>query len=88
MRLRLKKLHLDLRKSIERIDLQGTVYFYGPIGSGKSSIGRLIDYCLGGSYEWNNGRYAVYGTADASSSLEHSKGNYTLGGTLGVRMAW
>lgn len=52
MRLRLKKLHLDLRKSIERIDLQGTVYFYGPIGSGKSSIGRLIDYCLGGSYEW------------------------------------
>ena len=52
MRLRLKKLHLDLRKSIERIDLQGTVYFYGPIGSGKSSIGRLIYYCLGGSYEW------------------------------------
>ncbi len=52
MRLRLKKLHLDLRKSIERIDLQGTVYFYGPIGSGKSSIGRLIDYCLGGSYDW------------------------------------
>ena len=52
MRLRLKKLHLDLRKSIERIDLQGTVYFYGPIGSGNFSIGRLIDYCLGGSYEW------------------------------------
>lgn len=52
MRLRLKKLHLDLHKSIERIDLQGTVYFYGPIGSGKSSIGRLIDYCLGGSYAW------------------------------------
>jgi len=52
MRLRLKKLHLDLRKSIERIDLPGIVYFYGPIGSGKSSIGRLIDYCLGGSYAW------------------------------------
>lgn len=52
MKLRLKKLHLDLRKSIERIDLQGTIYFYGPIGSGKSSIGRLIDYCLGGSYAW------------------------------------
>lgn len=52
MRLKLEKLHLDLRRSIERIDLHGTVYFYGPIGSGKSSIGRLIDYCLGGSYEW------------------------------------
>ena len=52
MRIRLNKLHLDLRKSVERIDLEGLVYFYGPIGSGKSSIGRLIDYCLGGSYGW------------------------------------
>ncbi|QDF96912.1 hypothetical protein CJ010_10410 [Azoarcus sp. DD4] len=52
MRLTLKKLHLSLRKSIERIDLPGVVYFFGPIGSGKSSIGRLIDFCLGGSHDW------------------------------------
>lgn len=52
MRLVLKKLHLSLHKSIERIDLAGVVYFFGPIGSGKSSIGRLIDFCLGGTYSW------------------------------------
>lgn len=52
MRLALKKLHLSLHKSTERIDLSGLVYFFGPIGSGKSSIGRLIDFCLGGSYAW------------------------------------
>lgn len=52
MRLVLKKLHLSLHKSNERIDLPGVVYFFGPIGSGKSSIGRLIDFCLGGSYAW------------------------------------
>lgn len=52
MRLALKKLHLSLKRSIERIDLPGVVYFFGPIGSGKSSIGRLIDFCLGGSYDW------------------------------------
>jgi hypothetical protein len=52
MRLTLKKLHLSLHKSIERIDLPSVIYFYGPIGSGKSSIGRLIDFCLGGSYDW------------------------------------
>lgn len=52
MRLSLRRLHLALHKSIERIDLPGVVYFYGPIGSGKSSIGRLIDFCLGGSYAW------------------------------------
>jgi hypothetical protein len=52
MRLELSKLHLSLHKSIERIDLPRVVYFFGPIGSGKSSIGRLIDFCLGGSYSW------------------------------------
>lgn len=52
MKLEFKKLHLSLRKSTERIDLAGVVYFFGPIGSGKSSIGRLIDFCLGGTYSW------------------------------------
>lgn len=52
MRLTLHRLHLSLHKSIERIDLPGVIYFFGPIGSGKSSIGRLIDFCLGGSYAW------------------------------------
>lgn len=52
MRLSLKKLHLSLHRSIERIELPRVVYFFGPIGSGKSSIGRLIDFCLGGSYSW------------------------------------
>lgn len=52
MRLAFSKLHLALHKSIERIDLPRVVYFFGPIGSGKSSIGRLIDFCLGGSYSW------------------------------------
>jgi uncharacterized Zn finger protein (UPF0148 family) len=52
MRLELKKLHLVLRRSKEVINLPRIIYFYGPIGSGKSSIGRLIDYCLGGKSKW------------------------------------
>jgi len=52
MRLEMKRLHLALRRSTERIELPRLVYFYGPIGSGKSSIGRLIDFCLGGRYDW------------------------------------
>lgn len=52
MRLALRTLHLSLHKSIARVDLSNVVYFFGPIGSGKSSIGRLIDFCLGGSYAW------------------------------------
>ncbi|NCT84092.1 MAG: hypothetical protein GXC94_13150 [Comamonadaceae bacterium] len=52
MRLDLTKLRLELRRSVETIDLPRVNYFYGPIGSGKSSIGRLVDYCLGGSSKW------------------------------------
>lgn len=52
MKLNLKKLHLELRKSTEILDFPNLRYFYGPIGSGKSSIARLIDYCLGSNVEW------------------------------------
>ncbi|KVG06595.1 hypothetical protein WJ24_01820 [Burkholderia vietnamiensis] len=52
MKLSLKTLHLSLHKSVEKIDLPKIVYFFGPIGSGKSSIGRLIDFCLGGNHAW------------------------------------
>ena len=52
MKLAVEKLHLTLHKSRELIAFPRVTYFYGPIGSGKSSIGRLIDFCLGGSYEW------------------------------------
>lgn len=68
MKLALKKLHLSLHRSIERIDLPGVVYFFGPIGSGKSSIGRLIDFCLGGSYNWTPALQAEM----VSASLEMS----------------
>lgn len=68
MKLAFKRLHLSLNRSIERIDLPGIVYFFGPIGSGKSSIGRLIDFCLGGSYNWTPALQAEM----VSASLEMS----------------
>lgn len=52
MKFRLLKLHLGLRRSTEVIDFPEVSYFYGPIGSGKSSIARLIDFCLGANVEW------------------------------------
>lgn len=52
MRFELKRLVLEFRRSTEVIALPRIRYFYGPIGSGKSSIARLIDYCLGGHVDW------------------------------------
>jgi len=52
MKLAFSTLTLELKKQAVNIELSGFRYFYGPIGSGKSSIGRLVDYCLGGSVDW------------------------------------
>jgi hypothetical protein len=47
MKVNLKLLELHFRKSVERIEFDHVNFFWGKIGAGKSSIARLIDYCLG-----------------------------------------
>ncbi len=39
---------ITFKKSHEQIDFKDFNYFYGQMGAGKSSIVRLIDFCLGG----------------------------------------
>ena len=47
MKLRLNELQLTCKKSVEPIVFDDISYFYGELGAGKSTIARLIDYCLG-----------------------------------------
>src|SRR5690242_19091940 len=51
MRFRLISLDLDFKQGPVSIPFAGFNYFYGEMGAGKSSIVRLVDYCLGGSVE-------------------------------------
>ncbi|EXJ14962.1 AAA family ATPase [Imhoffiella purpurea] len=52
MNIRLTQLVVRTRQTIERIDFSKTVTFlYGPVGTGKSTVARLIDYCFGGDLE-------------------------------------
>ena len=48
MNIRLIDLVLTFKKAKEKIDFADFNYFYGQMGAGKSTIARLIDYCLGG----------------------------------------
>jgi hypothetical protein len=48
MRIRLDQITVACKKSTEAIPFSDFNYFYGEIGSGKSTIARLIDYCFGG----------------------------------------
>jgi hypothetical protein len=45
-------LQVRTRQTTEQIDFSETVTFlYGPVGTGKSTVARLVDYCLGGDLE-------------------------------------
>lgn len=52
MRINFITLTLQCRKSREVLDLSHQItFFHGKVSSGKSSIARLIDFCLGGDFE-------------------------------------
>lgn len=52
MKIKFDELVLHCRKSIEVVNLSHQIsYFHGQISAGKSSIVRLIDFCLGGDLE-------------------------------------
>lgn len=52
MKIRLTHLVVTTRQTIEKIQFSESVTFlYGPVGTGKSTVARLIDYCFGGDLE-------------------------------------
>jgi hypothetical protein len=52
MEIKFRNLKLQCKRSEEILEFSPQVtYIHGPISTGKSSIARLIDFCLGGSLE-------------------------------------
>ena len=44
---------------------------------------------FGGSYEWGNGRYAMYGESDIKTNLSgHFGDDYAMSGRLGFKLKW
>ncbi len=79
MKIILEKLEIDFRKETVLIPFSKFNYFYGQMGSGKSSIARLIDYCLGGDLDMTPALQNEFNTAclyikinDTTLSLERS----------------
>lgn len=74
MKFALLNLKLAFRKSTEVITFPRVSYFFGPIGSGKSSIARLVDFCLGADVEWTPALQQEL----VSASLELELNGYAL----------
>jgi len=52
MKIQLIRLTVNTRRTAEVIEFSpGVTFLHGPIGKGKSTVARLVDFCLGGELE-------------------------------------
>lgn len=72
MKFNLVSLKLSLRRADEQIDFSKLSYFWGQMGAGKSSIARLVDYCLGGSIQLSPALQAEFVSATLTVELERA----------------
>ena len=70
MKVALKSLRLHFRHSVEVIDFGHVNFFWGKIGAGKSSIARLLDYCLGADIQLTPALQLEFNSADLSLEIE------------------
>ncbi|WP_417708242.1 AAA family ATPase [Roseibium aggregatum] len=72
MKFKLVSLNLSLRRADEQIEFSKLSYFWGQMGAGKSSIARLIDYCLGGKIQLSPALQAEFVSATLTVELERA----------------
>lgn len=48
MKVLVQRLEVVSRKSVDSLILTPVTFLHGPVGTGKSTVARLIDYCFGG----------------------------------------
>jgi len=72
MKFRLVSLNLSLRRADEQIEFSKLSYFWGQMGAGKSSIARLVDYCLGGTIQLSPALQSEFVSATLTVELERA----------------
>jgi len=72
----LTSLVLAFKKETVTIPFTEVSYFWGQMGAGKTSIARLIDYCLGGSMELSPALQSEF--VSATLNLKLQKGDLQL----------
>jgi len=92
MKLRIYTLDLAFKKEKEYIEFEDFNYFYGEMGAGKSTIARLVDFCLGGSLTEKDMTPALqseFVSASLSLKIEESQLNLRrdMGSNL-IRAHW
>jgi hypothetical protein len=63
LKIRLNSLDLKCKHDDDQIPFTDISYFYGEMGAGKTSIAKLIDYCLGGDIKLSAALQAEFNSA-------------------------
>lgn len=91
MNIRLAHLVIRTRRTVEEIRFSETFTFlYGPVGTGKSTVARLIDYCFGGDLERTPAIQQEFVSATLGAKLGEYECTLERGSedTQAVRVTW
>lgn len=91
MKVRLDNLLLYTKKTVEEIEFSPFVTFiHGPIGRGKSTVARLVDYCFGGNIEWTPALQTEFVSCTLVARLGEFDCRFERGAqdTQRVRVSW
>lgn len=91
MNIRLTHLVVRTRQTTEEIRFSDTVTFlYGPVGTGKSTVARLIDYCFGGKLERTPAIQQEFVSVTLGARLGEYECTFERGAedTQAVRVSW
>ncbi|BFI60951.1 autotransporter adhesin YapV [Yersinia pseudotuberculosis] len=76
--------HLDLHNEF----LNGSKVQVSGVEFATRDKRQSVGLGAGGTYEWQNGRYAVYGNVNLLGATRNVSDNYAVGGTIGARVSW
>jgi hypothetical protein len=88
MKFNMVSLKLSLRRADEQIEFSKLSYFWGQMGAGKSSIARLVDYCLGGTIQFSPALQAEFVSATLTLELERATLSIERGRDAADVFAW
>lgn len=91
MKIRLRHLVVHTKKSNEKFVFADAVTFlHGPVSTGKSTVARLIDFCLGGELERTPAIQQEFVTAELGLLLGSNECTIerAIDDTKGVRVTW
>jgi len=91
MKIKLERLFIQTKKTREIIEFSELItYVYGPVGKGKSTVARLIDFCFGGNLENTPAIQQEFVSAILHVGLGNYKCTLERGATDGssVRISW